>query len=431
MKQRMYPVERDLRGLRMHTDHVRFLYNLGLEQRSMWRPDKHARGPLLSAARVWVGSQKKELTVLRTELDWLREGSSSVQQEALRDLDRAFGSFFAGRGRYPTFKRRDDRNGGFYIRDLSVRRVNKRWGQVHVPKVGWVRFRLNRPWTVVVNASSARVSLRNGQWHISFITPASPPVRTRERLPATGAVIGVDRGIANTLATSNGRFDHAPSWTDGEQARFLALQQRLARQTTAAKKHGRRLSECVNRGKTLDQLARLRQRLDNRRTDWLEQTTTRLARDYDLIVLEKLNVANMVRRPAPQPDPVTPGRWLPNRARAKAGLNRAIYAQRWAEHATRLNHKTIDGQLVFVDPRFTSQQCHACGHTDPGNRESQAVFECARCAHTNHADTNAALNILTRGLATQPQPEDIGGSPALVTPQEPEPGAIPATLGGA
>lgn len=222
-------------------------------------------------------------------------------------------------------------------------------------------------------------------------------------------MVGIDRGAVNTIATSDGHSGHVPGWRPGEQDRFLALQQRLARQTRAAKTSGRDIhTQARNRDKTLASLARLRATLADRRDQWIEATTTKLARDYDLIALERLQTTNMVRRPAPRPDPEQPGRFLANRARAKAALNQAILASRWAEFATRLEHKTLDGQLTYVNPRFTSQQCHACGHISSENRESQAVFACTQCGHTNNADTNAAENILERAL----QPEDIGGSPA-------------------
>ena len=98
------------------------------------------------------------------------------------------------------------------------------------------------------------------------------------------------------------------------------------------------------------------------------------------------------------------GNHLPNGARAKAGLNKAILASCWGLFATRLedkagrtpeDHKTI---LVKVDPRNTSRRCAACGHTDAENRESQAVFQCRSCGHHAHADTNAAVNILATAI---------------------------------
>ena len=388
-----------------HCHQARFVYNIGLEQRSMWSRSKHDRGThpergLLDAARVTTASQMRELAQLRADLPWLRAGASVVQQAALRDLDRAFANFYAGRSSYPTFKRKSEREGGFVVRDLTVARLNRKWATVLIPKIGPVRFRLSRTWAEVAAATSARVTLRNGRWHVAFTTPAAPKITAD-----TGAVVGIDRGVKNTLATSEARMFQAPALTIVEQARFLRLHQRLARQTKGS----------TNRAKTLDEMAGLRRRLDDRRRDWVEQTTTSLARTYDLIAIEDLRITNTVRRPAPKPDPQAPGVWLPNGARAKAALNKAILASVWGVFATRLNHKMPEGHLVKIDPRNTSRTCAACGHCAPGNRESQAVFECQSCGHQAHADTNAAINILDRALTTHHshnQPEDIGGSAA-------------------
>jgi putative transposase len=120
-----------------------------------------------------------------------------------------------------------------------------------------------------------------------------------------------------------------------------------------------------------------------------------------VIVLEKLNTPGMVRRPAPRPDPERTRAFLPNRARAKADLNRGILASCWGVLGRRLEQKAAASgcRVVLVDPRFTSQQCRVCGHVASSNRESQAVFRCVNCGHADHADANAARNILARGLA--------------------------------
>lgn len=276
----------------MHCAHTRFVFNLGLEQRSLWRRDKHDRGSELSARRVNTTTQMRELAELRQELVWLEEGSSSVQQAALRDLDRAFGNFYAGRAKYPSFKRRNTRGGSFVVRDLTVRRLNRKWGTVTVAKVGPVRFRITRLWADIEKATSARVTFRNGRWHVAFTTPAPDKIEAN-----TGAMVGIDRGVSNTLATSDDDMIHAPGFTKVEQGRFRRLQQQVSRQQKGS----------VRRTRTLDRLAVLRRRLENRRTDWVEQTTTRLARTYDLVAVEDLRVRNMVRRPAPKPDPAA---WL-------------------------------------------------------------------------------------------------------------------------
>lgn len=373
-----------------HCHHARFVFNIGLEQRSMWCRDRHNRGThpecgILDAARVNTATQMRELAQLRGELDWLRAGSSSVQQAAIRDLDRAFANFYPGRAKYPRFKRRTAREGSFVIRDLTVKRLNRKWGEVTVPKIGQVRFRISRGWADVTTATSARVTHRNSRWHVCFTTPAAEKITA-----GTGAVVGIDRGVANTLATSDGRMLQAPSLTDGEQTRFVRMQQRLARQEKGSRR----------REQTLARMGVLRRRLEDRRTDWVEQTTTDLARTYDYIAVEDLRVQNMVRRPKPKPDPETPGVFLPNGAKAKAALNKAILASVWGRFLTRLEDKMPDGAVRRVDPKNTSRTCAACGHCAPGNRESQAVFCCGACGHTAHADSNAAVIILNRALAT-------------------------------
>lgn len=367
----------------MHGDHARFLYNLSLEQRSMWSRGRRTNPP-------GVYEQKRQLTQLRAELDWLAAGSTVVQQQALFDLDQAYSNFFDGRASYPTFRKRDDSR-SFAVRDIRLRRVSARTALALIPKVGWVRFRAHRDWDAYTEATSARVTRRNGRWHISFTTPLPAKISA-----GTGAVVGIDRGVANTIATSDGDFAKIPSLTPGEQARFLALQQQLARQTTAAKKAGHPLRQCHRRNATKAKLAALYRKLDDRRTDWVEQTTTDLARTYDLVAVEALNTTGMTKRPAPKPDPETPGVFLSNGARAKAALNKAILASRWGQINRRLQDKLPVGHLVLVDPKNTSRTCHQCGHTSAGNRQSQAVFTCRQCNHSAHADTNAARNILAR-----------------------------------
>lgn len=359
----------------MHAAHARFVYNIGLEQRSLWTPAK--RG---FKQKITFASQSRELTELRRQEEWLRAGSTVVQQGALRDLDRAFQNFFSGRGAYPKFKSARSPKAGFAVRDLAIRRINRRWGEVLIPKTGWVRFRLSYPFTALMEATSARATVHNGIWHVSFTTAPRPRITA-----GTGAVAGIDVGVANTIATSDGAFLHAPSLTAGEQVRFLALQRTLSRQQKGS----------ARRARTLQKLGRLRTRLDNRRTDWVEKTTTALARTYDLAAVEDLRITNMVRRPAARPDPEAPGVFLPNGARSKAGLNRAILASCWGQFTTRLDHKM---DVVRVNPKNTSRQCHACKHTSAMNRESQAVFTCTACGHQAHADTNAARNILDRAI---------------------------------
>jgi transposase len=377
---RMYPDARAAAIMRdLHCAHARFVWNLCVEQQSWWRPGRgNAPG---NAGRM------RQLAEARAAEPWLRAGSSSVQQQALRDFGKAMAAFFdpgnpAGRPRFRS-KRGPQ---GFVIRDTKVRRLSRRWGEVHVPKCGWVRFRWTR--RLPGKPGMARVALdRAGRWHVSF--PAPQPAVQRK---PSGTATGIDRGVRTALVTSDGQHYRAPRISGRDAARYLGLQRRLARQQKGSRR----------REKTRQAMAKITAKTADRRRDWSEKISTRLVRGHDVIVLEKLNTPGMVRRPAPKQDPDRPGAYLPNRARAKAGLNRGILASCWGILGDRLKEKAAASgvTVVFADPRFTSQQCRVCGHIASSSRESQAVFRCVNCGHADHADTNAAHNILARGLAS-------------------------------
>jgi putative transposase len=399
---RVYPVGEQERVLMRHCDDARFVWNLAVEQQSWWRPGRGSAPGYCEQAR--------QLAEARAVEPWLAGGSSSVQQQALRDFDRAMAAFFdpqnpAGK---PGFRSKHGAQ-GFVIRDTRARRVSRCWGEVYVPKCGYVRFRWSRD--LPGKLGMARVTLdRSGRWHVSF--PAPQPALDRQ--PA-GTAVGIDRGVRTALVTSDGRHYRAPRISDRRAARYLALQRRMARQRKGSRK----------REKTRRSMARITAHVTDRRRDWAEKTSTRVVREHDVIVFEKLRTKDMVRRPRPRPDPGQPGAFLPNRARAKAGLNRGILASCWGLLAGRCEQKAAasGAAVIYVDPRFTSQQCRVCGHTAADNRDSQAVFRCVQCGHADHADANAACNILARGLALPPVPAHAPGHGASARVRRRIPGA--------
>ncbi len=381
-----------------HCGHARYVWNLAVEQQSWWR---QARG---SAPRF--AEQSRQLTEARAEFDWLRNGSAEIQGQALRDFDRAMTAFFSKRNpaRKPSFRSR--RGGqGFAVNRTKARRLSRNWGEVFIPKGGYVRFRWTR--SLPGKLGMARITLdQSGRWHISF--PEPQPALDRQ---PTGAVVGIDRGVRTALVTSDGQHYRVPRISDRRAARYVALQQRMARQQKGSRK----------REKVRLAMAGIAATVTDRRKDWAEKISTRLVMDHDLIVFEKLNTAGMVRKPAPKLDPDQAGTYLPNGARAKAGLNRAILASCWVYLATRTEQKAAasGAAAAYVNPRYTSQECRVCGHIAPANRESQAVFRCVSCGHEDHADANAAKNVLARGLALTGDP---CASPGVrgVRPHQPE-----------
>lgn len=375
---RMYPTADQAAVMALHCHHARYVWNLALEQHGIARQ---------FGQYADQGAWDRQLGEARKASPWLASGSSSVQQAALRDLRRAFKNWWGNPGHFrPPTWRKAKGGQGFVVRDVTWRRLNRTWGEVTVPKAGKVRFRLSRP---IGEHGAARVTLDPaGRWHVSFI--AEPQTIDRER---TGRTCGIDRGVANTLALEDGRMFHAPGLTDGERAEFVRRQVERA---------GLRKDDPM-REVHRQACSRTYARLADRRRDWIEQTTTALVREFDVIVVEDLNVRGMVRRPKPKPGD-QPGEWLPNGARAKAGLNRAILAQCWGEFLRRLKDKASRAgvEIIEVPAANTSRECRECGHISAGNRESQAEFRCKNCGHEAHADTNAARVIRQRG--EQPRP---------------------------
>jgi putative transposase len=270
--------------------------------------------------------------------------------------------------------RKAGRADGFRIvgrgRQWDVRRVSRHVGQVWVPKAGWVRFRWSR--AAPPGAKSYRVTMdRAGRWHIAFaVIPAPVPA------PGNGQAVGVDRGVAVSAALSTGKMLHAPGLTGRERTRLRRLQRKLA----CAKRGSNR------RGRVRHTIARLRARETDRRKDWAEKTSTDLARRFDLIRVEDLQITNMTR--SAKGTRGDPGR----NVRQKAGLNRGILGSGWGQLVRRLEDKA-PGRVEKIRPAFTSQRCSACGHVDAKSRESQARFVCTACGFALHADVNAARNI--------------------------------------
>jgi putative transposase len=146
-------------------------------------------------------------------------------------------------------------------------------------------------------------------------------------------------------------------------------------------------------------VANQHRRVANRRRDGLHQLSRRLVNSYDLLVFEDLKIANMVRSAKGSVE--EPG----SRVAQKAGLNREILAASWGGLISMVAYKAEDAgrELIVVNPRDTSRRCSTCGHTEAANRPSQAVFRCRGCGFKDHADVNAARNILWLGLSLRCQ----------------------------
>lgn len=265
--------------------------------------------------------------------------------------------------------------------------VNRRHARVRLPKLGWVKFRSSGRLDGEL-IRSATLTREGRNWYLSLLVEDGVVAGEHAR---PEAAVGVDRGVAVAVATNTGELIDRSFTIVGERARATALQRRLSRTAKGS----------ANRNKARAALAEVHARERRRREDFCRKTAHRLAQANALVVLEKLQAKNMTRRAKPVADPDKPGCFLPNGGAAKSGLNKAILAKGWHQFELALNSvsRYTGTTVVKVRAAFTSQRCSACGHVDPKSRESQAVFRCTHCSHNEHADVNAAKNILAAGLA--------------------------------
>lgn len=343
---------------------TRLVFNAALEQRrDHWRQFK-----VITGRHISLASQGAELTDLRAAFDWIAAVPQSALEAALNDLDRAFGSFFRGQARFPTMRRygQDDAM-RFRGRDITVRKLNAKWADVRIPKLGMTRLRLTRD--LVGALKTVTVSRVADDWFVSFACDIGDAPAGFSAQPS----VGIDRGIANNLSLSTG--EHIPL----RDLSLLERRRRKAQRVLARRKRG-----SARYAKQRARVASLHGRVARSRAHALHGASLIISKRFGVVALEDLQIPSMVAK-----------------GYGKRGLNRSILSQGWGQFARLLEYKleAAGGRLVYVPAPHTSQTCAACGVIDPQSRKSQAVFGCVHCGHTDHADTNAALEIRRRSTA--------------------------------
>ena len=205
-------------------------------------------------------------------------------------------------------------------------------------------------------------------------------------------VVGLDRGVVIPVHSGDATFDFTQEQKNklSKADRYIKrLQRKLARQEKGSNR----------RARTKQRLANYHGKKTNIRKDFAHKTSRTLVdSDKSVFIFEKLNTKQMTKKPAPKKDAA--GKFIPNKAKAKAGLNKAILNVGWHRIASFLKYKAERlGKAVFSIPAaYTSQECASCGHTHPDNRKSQDRFKCVSCGHIDNADHNASMVIKQRSI---------------------------------
>lgn len=362
-------------------DH-RTLYNAALEhRRTAYR---------MAGVTIRYGDQSAELKHIRADdPDGQGRWSFSSQQATLRRLDKAFAAFFrrVKAGQKPGFPRFKGR-GWFDTVEWPKDGDGCRWDSqpehptatyVRLQGIGHVRVHQHRP--VRGRVKTISVKREGRRWYVILACDDVPA----EPLPATGAVVGLDMGVASLVTTSDGEHLANPRHLAATADRLAAAQRDLARKKRGSK----------GRLKAVARVAALHAKVRRQRLDHAHKAALDLVRDYDVIVHEDLRIANMTRSASGTID--NPGRNVAQ----KSGLNRSVLDAGWGVFLRVLAHKAESAgrELIAVNPANTSRTCARCGHCAAENRVTQAEFACTACGHTAHADVNAAENILRAGLA--------------------------------
>lgn len=416
-KFRVYPTVQQIAYLRDHWRTLRWLWNtvlrmrlnawervVELYRRAEYTDDETRKAEHLAEAKwycqefesQWAPGNlgyQRQLAEARALWPELASRSSDSENMLLRDLDAAWqrwrdavkrargGSKEAEIGP-PRFKPRHAPVSLATSSGERVRFSGEGFTFPGVPKdLGPFKVVRHRPAPgVVKQARLIEDSCR--EWYVTLscevpdaVTPETPD-----------AAVGIDRGVVNLAADSTGNVYPSPRpLTPSEEHTIKHIQRRCAR----LKKGSRRWRELMLRK------AHIEARVSRRRDHLLHAVANHYTENFSTIVIEALALKNMTKSAAGTLE--EPG----SQVRQKAGLNRAILGAAPGRLAEFIRYKAAwrESKVVEVNAAFTSQTCSACGHVSADSRRSQSEFLCVACGHAENADTNAARNILARGMA--------------------------------
>ena len=346
-KFRLYPTEVQERKLEDTLETCRRLYNQMLDDR----------------IRNHTGffEQKKKLAELKKEDKYLKEVHSQVLQDIVLRLDKAFQSYFAGLSKFPRSKRRGRYNSFTYPQHgIGFRLIGNR---IKLGTIGEVKVKVHRK--IEGEVKTATIIKDVDQWFIA-LTVEEP--MQRQQTHENDRAVGVDLGITNVIALSDGTLIEGPKFLMKAEEKIRVLQRTLSRKKKRSKR----------REKTRMLLAKAWRKVRRQRDDFSHKISSSLAEEHGTIVFEDLKVKSMVK----------------NHSLASAIMGSCWYKLR---QFTAYKAERRGGRVIFVNPAGTSQKCSGCGETVK-KPLSERVHICPKCGLTLDRDVNAARNILALGL---------------------------------
>jgi putative transposase len=357
-KYRFYPTPAQETLLRQTMGCTRLVYNRALAARTEAWYERQERVGYEDSSKMLTQWKKQE------DLNFLNDVSSVPLQQGLRNLQTAFSNFFAGRAKYPNFKKKH--NGG----SAEFTKSAFKWkdGKVFLAKnVEPLAIRWSRQIPKGLEPSSITVKLSpSGRWTVSLLVDVEI-----KPFPESPNQIGIDLGITSLAALSTGEHIANPKGFKAKRAELRKVQKALSRKQKGSN----------NRYKARLKVAKVHAQISDARNDFLHKLTTRLVRENQTIAVEDLAVKNMIR----------------NRK-----LSLAISDASWGELTRQLEYKCAwyGRTFIKIDRWFpSSKRCGHCGYIVEKLPLNIREWDCPKCGTHHDRDVNAAKNILAAGLA--------------------------------
>jgi putative transposase len=325
----------------------------------------------LAGTSLGYAQQCAELPTGKEVRPELAQVHSQVLQDVLKRVDLAFAAFFhrcaaggaPGYPRYRSLLRYDSLTFKQYGNSFSFSQE----GKLVLAKIGHVKLVMHRPLKGTPKTAVVKRTL-TGKWFVSISVEIGEEESRHKRLPAGGEVVGIDVGLKSFAYLSTGEEIANPRFFGTEEAALARVQRRLSKAPMGSQQ----------RKKLRKVVARVHERIANRRANFIRQEVGRLIKRFDFIAVEALVVRNLMKNPH---------------------LAKSIADASWSMFFTHLLCKAEEAgrAVVRVNPAYTSQTCSACGYRQPMPL-SVRVYECPQCGLVIHRDHNGSLNILAEGL---------------------------------
>lgn len=359
-----------------YAGHCRFLWNY------FWRLNdaRLKRGERIISSYYELDFWSKILKSSE-EYGFLKEAPAHILQQKLKDLSKAYNDGFdkSQQNKRLPKKRKKSLHSTFRFPDPKQIKIENR--RILLPKIGWISFHKSR--AIEGSIKNVTVSYHSGEWYMSIQVKQTINQNRIRSLVPIGIDVGITKFAVGVSPTSTKEWLPVNS--------FRSLESRIKKEQKKLK-HKKKFSN--NWKQQVSRVQKLHTKAASIRTHHLHVISTEICKNHARIFVEDLNVKNMSSSAKGSRE--TPGK----NVKAKSGLNKSILDQGWYRFKQFLTYKSrwMRGELVEVNPKYTSQTCSQCGYKDSKNRLSQDKFKCLECCCEMNADINAAKNILAAGL---------------------------------